>query len=106
MKLALHDVFRFFEAKRVSLGCPCCGADTFITGFGNNEAATALGYTSHPEGVSGFSYMLPINYARPVISVDCINCGNMRLFNYYVIYNWALQNPVQPLPNGAPTFGH
>ncbi|GEM_PF-7122566 len=94
MHLSINDVQRFFIAKSIPNTCPVCSSEArYITGFGNGEATTALTYCDHPEGPVGYLQMLPSRLAKPVVAVECSNCGNVQCFAYHVIFNWVLQNP-------------
>lgn len=102
MLLTLTDVQRFFSAKGVSAECPVCASHSrFVMGFNGNEATAALTYSSHPEGPVGYLPMLPGSLAKPLITVECSNCGFVQAFSYVVVFNWATQNPDSsnmPLP--------
>lgn len=94
MLLTLTDVQRFFAEKGVATDCPVCKSQSrFIMGFNGGEATAALTYSNHPEGPVGYLPMLPGSLAKPVITIECGNCGYVQPFSYVVVFNWAMQNP-------------
>lgn len=105
MLLTLTDVQRFFTEKNVSSACPVCQSrNRFVMGFNGNEATAALTYSSHPEGPVSYLPMLPGNLAKPLITIECGNCGFVQTFSYVVVFNWVTQNP-SPGNVALPTDG-
>ncbi len=97
MRLTLRDVQRFFVAKNISGACPCCQSmESYIVGFNANDSIPGFLYGTHPEGPYDYSYGLASAVLKPVVSVECANCGYIRAFNYHLVFNWVVQNPELP----------
>lgn len=92
--LTLPDVLRFMQAKGIASSCPVCQQPSLaVAGFGPNEATAALTYSEHPLAGQSFMPLMQPGYAKPVIPLECYNCGHIRLFSYYIVRQWAQNNP-------------
>lgn len=91
-----EDIVRYLSVKSTKQECESCGQaawsiDTPIT-LSNGPATVSLVLASVDSPAGSFNNG-GIHH-KPMISLECLNCGYTRLYGYNFIKKWLNENPV------------